>query len=55
MEDAYLLAEALMNAAIADAQKICGMRAWTERRPGKVVVVWEDGEITNEAEIGWIQ
>jgi len=55
MEDAFQLAEALANEALEQAMPIVGMRGWTERREKSVVVVWEDGEITNELELDWVQ
>ena len=55
MEEAFQLCEELANKALDRVAPIAGMRGWTERRQNSVVVVWEDGEVTNELEINWLQ
>ena len=54
-DDAFAFAEHLAQGACDEVFTTTGERPRVERRASSVVVVWPDGEVTNEIEIEMMQ
>lgn len=54
-EEAFRLCEEWAQGACDMMFEVTGERPHTERRESSVVVVWPDGEVTNEIEIEMLQ
>lgn len=54
-EEAFLLAENIAKGACDVIARKTGERPHTERRGDTVVVVWPDGEVTNEITVEYMQ
>lgn len=55
LEEAFQFAENLAESACAEIERALGERPRHERRDSSVVIIWPDGEVTNEIEVFYVQ
>lgn len=55
LEEGFQFAEHLAQQTFDEIERHFGERPHTERRDNTVIVVWPDGEITNQIEVSYVQ